>query len=192
MTNYIVNVKTKAKTELKLPANHVITDWSRDGKFFVTTRPDTNKDNPKSQLFLLNRDGTEHKALTDEKHIAVFGCLSPDGKKVLFQLVAPAAKGQPAWAKRELAMLDIGTGKIAKVEDVPLNSDIQGYCWSPDGKRIAYVWREVHEGKPEEIRDKETESHLIVCDADGKNQKTIITEKGAYPAATTIGGVDWR
>ena len=89
-------------------------------------------------------------------------------------------------------MFDVSTGKTTPVTDVPLNAEIQAYCWSPDGKRIAYVWREVHAGKPEDNRDKETESHLVVCDPDGKNQKTIATEKGSYPAAVTIGGVDWR
>ena len=64
-----------------------------------------------------------------------------------------------------------------------MNADIQVYCWSSDGKLIAYVWREIHAGDPEDDRDKETESHFVVCDSDGKNQKTIMTEKGAYPAA---------
>lgn len=37
-THHVVSVKTKAKTALKLPADHLFTDWSRDGKFFLTMR----------------------------------------------------------------------------------------------------------------------------------------------------------
>src|SRR5205085_740972 len=39
VSHFIVNVKTKEKTKLKLPENHILTDWSRDGKFFLTCRP---------------------------------------------------------------------------------------------------------------------------------------------------------
>ena len=140
----------------------------------------------------MNRDGTEHKALTDEKKFSLLGGrLSPDGTRVLYQLVTPpkAAKGNP---KRDLAVLDIPTGKSTVVGDATLNGEIMGYCWSPDGKRIAYAWRTVHEGKPEEIANKETESRLVVCDPNGKNAKTIASEKADSPWAITIGRVDWR
>ena len=69
---------------------------------------------------------------------------------------------------------------------------MQAYCWSPDGKQIAYSWRELHEGKPEDVQNKETESFLVVCDPDGKNAKTIATEKGMGQGAITIGLIDWR
>lgn len=95
--------------------------------------------------------------------------------------------------KRELFVQDLATGKRAPVQDLPLNGDLQAYCWSPDGKKIAYSWREVHqEGKPEELVDKETESFLVVCDPDGKNAKTIVTEKGRGQWLITIGTIDWR
>lgn len=191
-THFVINVKTKEKTALKLPADHVITDWSRDGKFFFTTTFALKDGKPSARLYLMNRDGTESKALTDEKQVAMLGRLSPDGKRVLFHAVTLGPKGQPEDRQREMAVLDIATGKATKVEEVPLNAELQGYCWSPDGKQIAYCWREVHAGKPEEVRDKETETHLIVCDPDGKNAKTILTEKGMGQWHVTIGGIDWR
>ena len=72
------------------------------------------------------------------------------------------------------------------------NAEIQGYCWSPDGKRIAYTWRQLHDGKPEDVIDRETESHLVTCDPDGKNQQTILSEKGQGQWHVTLAGVDWR
>jgi hypothetical protein len=69
-------------------------------------------------------------------------------------------------------------------EDEP-GSDLDVKCdqftWSPDGKKIAYSWRLVklvEEEDPEEAPRKETvESHLIVCDPDSKNAKTILSVK---------------
>jgi Tol biopolymer transport system component len=91
-----------------------------------------------------------------------------------------------------LYVLDIATGKSVRIEDQPLNGEIESYCWSPDGKRIAYCWREVHPGERDVKANKETESFLVVCDADGKNAKTIVTEKGDAPGLITIANVDWR
>ncbi|MBA4068096.1 MAG: hypothetical protein C0501_31225 [Isosphaera sp.] len=191
-THFVLDVKTKEKKPLKLPADHLLTDWSRDGQYFLTMRVVRDKEKPQMRLYLMNRDGTEHKALTDEKQFSALGRLSPDGKRVLYRLLTlpkEKDKGQP---KQELAVFDIPTGKAAAVGDTPLNGEIFGYCWSPDGKRIAYTWREVHEGKPEDVRAKETESFLVVCDPDGKNQKTIASEKGQGQWILTIGHVDWR
>jgi Tol biopolymer transport system component len=191
VTHFVVDVKTKEKKALKLPGDHILTDWSRDGKFFLTTRLVVDKDKGRAGLYLMNRDGTEHKALTDDKQFSAMGRLSPDGKRVLYTLItAPKdGKGQP---KRELAVLDIATEKSAVLGETPLNGEIESYCWSPDGKRIAYTWRQTHEGKPADLVDKETASFLVVCDADGKTAKTIATEKGRGALTLTIGQVDWR
>jgi Tol biopolymer transport system component len=191
-THTVINVTTKAKTALKIPSGHIITDWSRDGKFFLTMAIAVKDEKPSARLYLMNRDGTEHKALTDETQLSMMGKMSPDGNRVLFVGVTLPAKDKPVPPKRDMMVLDIATGKTTKVEDVPLNAELQGYCWSPDGKKIAYSWREVHEGKPEDLINKETESHVIVSDPDGKNAKTILTEKGAGQWHVTIGGMDWR
>jgi Tol biopolymer transport system component len=193
--HFVVDVKKKEKKALRLPDGHLLTDWSRDGKLFLTTRFVADKEKPESsraRLYLVNRDGTERKALTDEKQYSVFGRLSPDGTRVLYGRITPPAdgKGPP---KRELTTLDIPTGKSAVVSDTPLNGEILCLCWSPDGKQIAYIWRQLffdawYEGVPV----KETESHLVVCDPDGKNAKTIASEKGNSPKSITLGWVDWR
>ena len=85
-------------------------------------------------------------------------------------------------------------GKVVELPDVPLNADIQGFCWSPDGKKIAYCWRTMHAEKadPAKPDERETESFLCVCDADGKNHKTILTEKGKGQWHITLSSVDWR
>jgi hypothetical protein len=39
---------------------------------------------------------------------------------------------------------------------------------------------------------KETQSSLVVADADGKNPVTIATEKGDSEGVITIGAIDWH
>jgi Tol biopolymer transport system component len=134
----------------------------------------------------MKRDGTEHKVLTEAKHFNAFGRLSPDGKRVLYCSLSLASENDPGgW---HLNILDIATGKSNEVEDMPKKWQPKGggICWSPDGKRIAYTWHEIQEGK------KETKSHLVVCDPDGKNAKTIATEKDTSLFIASIGMVDWR
>jgi RNA polymerase sigma factor (sigma-70 family) len=191
--HYLVDVKTKEKKTLMLSNNHVITDWTPDGKYFLTSSITLKDDMPITRLHLMNMDGTEHKALTDEQESARFGRISPDGTKILYLYHASKpTKEAPRPGQLEIHVLDIVTGKKFAVSDLPLNGGIEGFCWSPDGKRIAYTWREMHEGKPEDLTQKETESHIVVCDPDGKNQKTIASEKGQGQWVVTIGQVDWR
>ena len=129
----------------------------------------------------------------------MFGKLSPDGTKVLTYtaepiVVTPAekkARGEmgsaPKQPKLVLSVIDPVAGSMTKLGGQPLNATIQGYSWSPDGKKIAYAWQEVHDGG----REKQAESRLVVCDADGKNAKTIASETGKN-GQVTIGHVDWR
>ncbi|HEX4607214.1 MAG TPA: hypothetical protein VH092_03330 [Urbifossiella sp.] len=54
------------------------------------------------------------------------------------------------------------------------------------------MWRERHEGTPEELNEKETVTTVVVRDADGKNQKTAATATGRGQWLNTIWGLDWR
>ena len=130
--------------------------------------------------------------MTPEDLVAFQGVLSPDGKTVLFRGRPRGQKVGPDGPGMRLYTATAGA-KPAPLADVPLDAEVQGYCWSPDGKRIAYTWRQVHEGTPQGERGKkETASHLVVCDADGKNARTLFSEKGIGQWHITVGGVDWR
>jgi Tol biopolymer transport system component len=145
----------------------------------------------------MNRDGTEHKKLTEESELAVLGKMSRDGTRIMYlrTIVTPQQPGQPAEKaqapKQELVIYNLANDKFSVVEEVPLNATLTSYCWSPDGKQIAYTWQEKYVGKPEDAGTAEVESHLMVCDVTGKNAKTIHSHK-TPPYRVAIGGVDWR
>ncbi|HEV3385514.1 MAG TPA: sigma-70 family RNA polymerase sigma factor [Gemmata sp.] len=200
--HFIVNVKTKAKTALKLPKDHLITDWSRDGKYFLTTAFKGTQGQPDRQarLYLMNRDGTEAKALTTEKQVAAFGRLSPDGTKVLFSLVPDTSEAEKKKEqkgnrqrepKQEIIVMTIATGKMVRLQEMSRIMDVHSFCWSPDGKRVAYTNYVVPEGKPGEEIKLEIETQIIVCDADGKNRTTIASEI-SKSVEKALSVVDWR
>src|SRR5262249_60990594 len=114
-------------------------------------------------------EGSEQQSLTEKRLPAgsygLRGRLSPDGKRLLFTVVTPKEKDKFGSAKVELAVLDCATGKVMPVADTPLNGQVLGYCWSPDGNRIAYTWV-VHDAKPGDMIVKASEAHLVVCDPD--------------------------
>ena len=179
----VIDVKTREITELKLPEDHYVTDWSRDGKVFVTTRVW-----PRAGVFLMNHDGTGLKSLTEKRlragEYGVAGRLSPDGKRLLFKVVTPPRKGAKL-TKVGLAVLDLATGKVTPVADVPAGGDVNAHCWSPDGKRIAYAWSE----SLDRLAEDEIESKVVVCDPDGKDAQAASSSRGRL---VTIVGVDWK
>lgn len=191
-SHFILDVKTKERTAVKLPSNHLISDWSRDGKYFLTTSfAKGGVTIERARLHVMNRDGTEHKALAEKAGYAVGGRFSPDGKRVLCFAVPPPPKGEDPWAA--LVVLDLGTGQMTKVGGVPKNSPtsmLNEYCWSPDGKKIAYLLYEFVETGP--IDDWENIMRVVVCDPDGANARTVSTSKIIGGRGNTHAGLDWR
>jgi Tol biopolymer transport system component len=182
MVHGVVNVKTKAKTALKFPPAHTIIDWSRDGKYFLTRR--ANDEDLSTTLFRVSRDGTEHKALADPKEQGTDARLAPDGKRVLYTSrpnVVPLFPGDSA-----LWVLDLDTGKRTKVSALAPRGFLTGFCWAPDGKRLAYTWTD----STEENNEVRLVVWLVVCDPDGKNAaKVSLANTQEYLAQSLI---DWR
>ncbi len=71
-------------------------------------------------------------------------------------------------------------------------------AWSPDGKRVAYTWVQLHpdllKKDVKNLNDVqiETEAFPLVADADGKNAKMVKSAKLENAVNPIYGSIDWR
>jgi RNA polymerase sigma factor (sigma-70 family) len=155
-------VKPTENTEM--PVGHIITDWSRDGKWFLTTL--MTKGEAEAELYLVKSDGAEAKRIGK----GFYGKLSPDDKTAL--CLELTWKGEiPA---THLVLVNVKTGRRRRVSQEKSGEFLSGYCWSPDGKKIAYVWR-----KDRDNEHQAWETFLMVMDADGRNPVAVLSEKSS-------------
>lgn len=179
--NSIVDVETTETSELKLPPNHLVVDWSPDRQWLLTVSLPEG-DPPTPHVNLARPDGTVVRRLSAPQHNAPLGRFSPDGKHVLY-----VTGGRPAHSG-QVFVTDLSGGEPVQVTNHP-NCQLMGACWSPDGKRIAYAWRE---RDPEAKPGQPTESHLMTVTVDGGHLRTLMTETGAGPGVMTLHSPDWR
>jgi Tol biopolymer transport system component len=191
LQHQLVDVRTKAAKSLKLPevkaaadakglVGHVVTDWSPDGQWFLTTCF-TGSENEDCKLYRVKHDGSEVRRI-GAVEFGMFGRFSPDGKSVLY--LGKREKDQEA-----LFVIEVARGKPRQVsQELNGRFDDLGYCWSPDGKRLAYVWNNSPEDRAE---GQETETFLMAVDADGRNQATILSEKSTF-GGFTVRAPNWR
>ncbi len=177
--NWIVDVKTKALTEIRFPKvkwrdgdkekelQPGIADWSQDGQWFLASC---------GGLYLAKRDGSVWRRVLPR--VVGSASFSPDGRKVLFVETRE---------DRSCAsfVMDVAGGPARAVVDAKNFAELQA-CWSPDGLRIAY---KVTPLDPDGQRGEETS--LFVVDVDGKNTVSLLTEKhGRDEVRLTL--LDWR
>jgi RNA polymerase sigma factor (sigma-70 family) len=169
-----VDVRAHKATPLHLLPTHLVESFSPDGKFFITTEVGDGDEWEPKRIYLMNRDGTEHRALTGPNDVAQTGRLSPDGKRLLLRNGA------------RLCVMDVGKPEsLTPVEGIAEEEDVVEYAWSPDGKRIAYTVGTMRPLSREEFANQK--SRLVVADPDGKNARVLRSGKG-----TLIMNVYWR
>ncbi len=159
---------------------HLITDCSRDGKWFLTTLMASKLTNwmTNSELYLVKWDGSDAKKIGQ----GFDGKLSPDGKTVL--CLDLAWKDEVLFT--HLVLVDVKSGERRRISRETNGTLVGGYCWSPDGKKIAYVWqRNPADG------EKEYEFFLMVMDADGQNSTVVLSQKTS-DRYVPFGSPDWR
>jgi len=198
--NLLLDPETGKTEALTFPETVRILDCGRDGKTFLVEVIDAKA--KKRKLGLVASGDEKVRVLTDLQNwppCSSEGRLSPDGTKVLFTDADPDRKHAHKWGmSHHPYLLDIKTGKREPLAEFPENGKVCGIAWSPDGKRIAYTWVQLHEDllKKDSIAASdvqiETEAFLMVADADGKNAKTVVTEKGSNAINMILGNIDWR
>ncbi|MCI0381006.1 MAG: sigma-70 family RNA polymerase sigma factor [Gemmataceae bacterium] len=193
------------KTEpLELPEGVRVLDWAREGNTFLVSYF---KDK-KLWLGMLEKGHKEARALTELKSrrpdLHLDARLSPDGKRVLFTDGNPEQKdAYKVGRSSQPYLLDVLTRKRQPLADFPDNAEAQSVAWSPDGMRVAYTWWQLHTDllkKWDMLDDNDkarpTEAFLVVADADGKNAKTIASERtngtNELIWEPIFGSIDWR
>jgi len=177
--SWVVEVGTKKVEEVKLPRFKrkdkeyamTIQAWSPDGKSFLAAG---------DGLHLLKTDGTGARRLTKEGRSVLSGSceFSPDGRRVLF---VAAGEGE----RETLHVADVANGKERALVDAMNFTNLHG-CWSPDGKRVAYVATPIgDDGKSG------TETTLFVVDLESGGTTTVLTEKHR-PREVKLRLVGWR
>lgn len=99
--------------------------WSPDGLqilFSTLDGPDR---------FLMNADGSDRRALADVPPSASSLKWSPDGRHLLFVYASTDFE-------LALASYDLGTNQVQVLARQAGFRFFDGYCWSPDGSRVAY------------------------------------------------------
>lgn len=181
--SWVYDFPTKNKTILKLPPGHAIQDVSPNGKELLTIVAN-GKDKQPSGTFLVPIDTLKPRLLTKNSFKGMR--ISPDGKWVIGCRYLPQGdKG----IRSILLMVSVMDGSLREIPNLPENFDIQDACWSPDGSRFAYLWREVVQpNKEEKTMGTKFLSHVTVMDSEGKTTKTIISSQDQ----TEPRGLDWK
>jgi Tol biopolymer transport system component len=186
----IVDIATKKTKPLELPSveaakdangpvGHQVIDWSADGIWFLTACY-SGKGPRKAELFQLKIDGSQLKPIAPLGP-GLSARFSPDGKQILYHGVGE--KGH-----QHLYVLDLARRspkRWSREED----GSFHGFCWSPDSKRVAYVWQQDEAQRPGQGGKLET--FLMLANIDGHESKALLSEKAEF-GHPTIDTPDWR
>ena len=180
-----IDIASKKRTELTLPAGHQIMDVSPDGKWFLTYVSHMHNAKETYKVCLVDMDGKVMDDLTDGSAPIIGQRFSPDGKKVVASRYNDV-DNRTAVRLSEVFILDVAAKE--KMVVLPLNglhddAIVQSITWSPDGSRIAFSWWTDGRTKGE---PKDTLAHVSIATLDDAKIRTIFSVKDK-----TLGSIDW-
>jgi Tol biopolymer transport system component len=134
----ILDVKRRREERrIQIPLNGLVTpNWSPDGRQLVFT----GFDGGLSDLFIVNRDGTGLRRLTNDKYADLHPAWSPDGKTIAFATDrGPGTDFEELrFGPMKIALYHLETGTIEVLPHME-----QGWnrnpVWAPDGRSLAFV-----------------------------------------------------
>jgi dipeptidyl aminopeptidase/acylaminoacyl peptidase len=113
--------------QIQLPTDPQI---SPDGKRIVYVRhfSDPMTDRRYSNLWIINSDGTDHRALTTGSHSETSPRWSPDGTRIAYL--------SDADGKQQIYVRWMDSGQTARITNLEESPD--AIAWSPDGKMLSF------------------------------------------------------
>lgn len=185
----LVDGVTGKRTPYKFPIRRgimgalFVQDIAPDGSWVVAFENTSELPNrrserlPQGRLHKVPIDGGEPVLLTGRLNAWGLSQPSPDGRRLLtFARPEPDGKGAE-WRSGALYVIDVATQTVTKIAEPESTEWIHG-VWSPDGRSIAYIWDErpaAKDGVPDAAKMEPRTRRLVVCDADGKNARVILT-----------------
>ncbi len=192
-TTFLVNSDGSERKPLPIPPTHYVIDWSVDQKHLLTIlagrykpwskrHPTANED--RTELFILNMDGTVKTALTPESEDNTEGSFSPDGRQVAFR-----DSGVGPW-HFSIGVVNIdGTARRTVVPHRELTTP-SSIAWSPDGRFLLVgiqTWRKAWGGGY--AWSSETPLYLEVFDLEGHSRQILKPSQADW---TKFLCFDWR
>jgi Tol biopolymer transport system component len=134
----IVDVeRNKQVQRIELKLSGVTTPaWSPDGQQLVFT----GYDGGLSDLFVVARDGSRLRRLTQDKYADLHPVWSPDGRTIAFTTDRGSETDFRTLAigNMRIALYDLDTGSIQALDQMEQGKNVSPQ-WSPDGQSIAFV-----------------------------------------------------
>ncbi len=136
--------------------------WSPNGKWIAFERAQERETNEQNHdLFLMNIDGTQVRKLTTYTGLDVNPDWSPDSQHIVFTSTRTDAYS--------VHIMDVETQDVHELTRVMKDESEGSATWSPDGKRIAYVGKNLNP----------FQSAIYIIGADGKNPRPLVRHEVA-------------
>jgi Tol biopolymer transport system component len=168
-------------SKLPLPATESVADWSLDGRWIATVSDRHPPHGSGYQVYVMRPDGSGERRLTEGKGLNVHPRFSPDSGRVAYLHHDRSASG--------LWIVNIDGSDRRQVLKFDDGMESQNFCWSPDGKSLAFeTFYEKSFGKDNKAPDEESNKpRLWIIDALGEHRRPL-----KVPGVRWISGLDWR
>ncbi len=141
--------------------------WSPDGQQLVfasnVNDPDVTDSVAELDLFLMNRDGTNRRQLTNNPGFETFPDWSPDGEFIVFVAVQDG--------NQEIYTVSVTTGEQFRLTNTSAVDTFPS--WSPDGQQIVFASNQTNAG--------DYELFIMNRDGSGRRQLPQTPANDAYP-----------